>query len=506
LYRRDPFASELTRRVELFALAQRAGINGSTAAAHGDPGMIAAGEREGHEVNLPLGRAGGLSLIGPRARDVARAIVLTFVADNGPGAARAIVVGNLFPPGPTFDGLGRARDVGSALGGLQAEASRRQALFAEAGIHDIGAYRARRPDEPMPIVLVAADEMTTLEAGRLGTILDDGARLGIVGVLVDAPLEGITAIRLQGPARVASVTPANEVSDLAGARMFIAERDAAGELLDVLASSRAEAEGEQVAQPADEPFEGIEASPALIQVKLLGGYRVDARGKEVRSGLRAKARELLAFYLLHPEGTTLEEATDALWPEADPRRGSEWFWTALGNLRSRLRSATENRDLKVIEREGDRYRIEPIFEVDLWRFESALSVAGSNSGNQGWATSLQAAADQYGGELLAGADWPWAEVPREDLRGRAVDVLVSLAATRLVAGDVQGALEALERAIEVDPLAEQLYRRIMRLHAKLSRPDQADAAFKSLVTHLGAFDLHPSAESEKLHEELCGAH
>ena len=96
-------------------------------------------------------------------------------------------------------------------------------------------------------------------------------------------------------------------------------------------------------------------------------------------------------------------------------------------------------------------------------------------------------------------------MPREDLRGRAVDVLVSLAASRLVAGDARGALEALERAVEIDPLAEQLYRRIMRLHAKLSRPDQADATFRSLEARLGAFDLEPSDESAKLHQELCGA-
>ena len=102
-------------------------------------------------------------------------------------------------------------------------------------------------------------------------------------------------------------------------------------------------------------------------------------------------------------------------------------------------------------------------------------------------------------------NWPWVEVPREDLRGRAVDVLVSLAATRLVNGDVRSALDALERAVEVDPLAEQLYRRIMRLHAKLGRPDQADASFRALVARLAEIDLQPSAETAKLHAELCGA-
>jgi len=505
LHRRDPFASELTRKLEWFALARRQATNGAASAAAADPGVIAAGEKNGHEVAIPLGRVGGACLVGPRAKEVARALLLTFLADNRSDEARVIVVGDLFPATTTFPGLGRARDITSVLGGLQAEAARRTKLFADAGVEDIVAFRAQRPDQPLPQVIVAAAEMTTLEAGRLASLLDDGARVGIGGVFVDAPLDGMLSLRLQGQARVASVVPESHAEALLGARMFTVDREPAIELLDVLASARSDTEGESPPQPADEPFEAVPAEAPVINVRLLGNYRIDVNGREVRSGLRAKARELLAFYLLHPEGTSLEEATEALWPEADPRRGSEWFWTALGNLRSRLRSATENSDLKVIEREGDRYRIEPLFEVDLWRFESSLAAAGAQSGEPSWADALQHAASLYSGELLTGAEWPWTEVPREDLRGRAVDVLVSLAATRLVAGDVRGALEALERAVEIDPLAEQLYRRIMRLHAKLSRPDQADAAFRSLVARLGEFDLEPSAESEKLHEELCGA-
>ncbi|MEW6154959.1 MAG: bacterial transcriptional activator domain-containing protein [Actinomycetota bacterium] len=240
---------------------------------------------------------------------------------------------------------------------------------------------------------------------------------------------------------------------------------------------------------------------------MLGAYRIEARGKEVRAGLRGKAKELLAFYLLHPEGTTLEQATETLWPEVDGRRGSEWFWTALGNLRSRLRTVTGDPDLKVIEREGDQYKVEPVFEVDLWEFEGALAraEAAASSENHDWPDQLQDTADLYTGDLLATAGWPWVRACREDLRGRAVDVLVSLAGARGRAGEVKAALAALERAIEVDPLAEQLYRRVMRLHAKLSQPDQADAAFKSLVGRLGEFDLRPSPESEKLHTELCAA-
>ena len=63
------------------------------------------------------------------------------------------------------------------------------------------------------------------------------------------------------------------------------------------------------------------AESPSVNVQLLGTYRIDVNGTEIRAGLRAKARELLAFYLLHPAGTTLDAAVEALWPEADPGRG-----------------------------------------------------------------------------------------------------------------------------------------------------------------------------------------
>ena len=501
LHRRDPFCGELTRRLEWFALARRQDGNGA-AEPRPELGTLPVGERDRQEVSLSLVRAAGLCLVGSRGREAARAIVLTFLAEHDPDTGRAIVVGDLLPAATTFPGLGRTREVGAVLAGLQAEVERRRAVLAEAGADDVVAFQAKRPHERLPLILVATAEMTSLEADRLRTLLQDGAPTGIVGLVVDAPLDGLVTVELEGPGRVAGQVGRVEV-DLVGTRLFTVEREPAAELLEVLASARSDVEGE-VTTHSDASFRVEPALTPLISVKMLGGYRIDAKAKEIRSGLRAKAKELLAFYLLHPEGTSLEEATEALWPEADARRGSEWFWTALGNLRSRLRSATEHRDLKVIERHGDRYRIEPVFDVDLWRFEAALADAGTNSGDPEWVSALQAAADLYAGELLADFDWPWAEVPREDLRARAVDVLVSIAATRLVGGDARGALEALERAVEVDPLAEQLYRRIMRLHAKLSRPDRADATFRILQARLGEVALEPTPDSEKLHGELCG--
>jgi DNA-binding SARP family transcriptional activator len=82
--------------------------------------------------------------------------------------------------------------------------------------------------------------------------------------------------------------------------------------------------------------------------------------------------------------------------------------------------------------------------------------------------ALAEAGDAYGGPLLDGAPFVWVEGPREDLRRRAVDALARLCELRQAGGDAQGAMVALEQAISVDPVAEELYRRLMRLEASLN--------------------------------------
>jgi DNA-binding SARP family transcriptional activator len=305
---------------------------------------------------------------------------------------------------------------------------------------------------------------------------------------------------------VADAAPAELGHRLDGARMFIVGHEPAADLLGVLAAARTEGDHLRPGADGDERFRTeAPAVPAPIAVSLLGTYRIEAGGEEVRSGLRAKARELLAFYLLHPEGTTLDAATEALWPDADRGRGPEWFWTALGNLRSRLRAVTGERQLKVIERDGDIYRIEPVFDVDLWRLQQALTDAAASDDDAARTVAFDRAAQEYGGELLAGVDWLWAETPRDDLRQRMVDVLVWLGDVRWASGDTRGSWQALQRALEVDPLAEQVYRRVMRLQAKLSRPDDADVTFRRLQARLEEVGLEPSPESEKLRVDLCGS-
>jgi DNA-binding SARP family transcriptional activator len=88
------------------------------------------------------------------------------------------------------------------------------------------------------------------------------------------------------------------------------------------------------------------------------------------------------------------------------------------------------------------------------------------------------------------------------VRRRAVDALARLAELRQGAGDQQGALSALEQAVAADPVAEELYRRVMRLEAELGRPDAVRRTYRLLARRLADLDVDPDPETEQLVAEL----
>jgi DNA-binding SARP family transcriptional activator len=485
LHRRDPFATHVTRRIDRYARARAdlaaikppgQGANGK-GPAPANPTTMAIGFRDGDEVTVDLAGVGILSLLGPAAADVARFVTTSFLAQNA-GTGQACVVGDLLPPALAVPGLSQPRDLAGCLQQLAADPS---------------------PASP-GTVLVVAREPGPDDLAALLELVGQGAR--VLAVLVDTTVEQATTIRLEANERAAEISDEALAGRLAGARLYTLGREAASELLAVLASARTDDDVITAVVEEAEPFEVVMAEAPTVNVQLLGTYRIEVNGTEIRAGLRAKARELLAFYLLHPAGTTLDAAVEALWPEADPGRGSEWFWTALGNLRSRLRDATGEKKLKVIERDGDRYRVEPLFDVDLWRLEQALSEGAAGGDDFVRAAAYDRVAQTYAGDLLAGQDWAWAETPREDLRQRVLDVQVWLGDIRWASGDARGSWQALQRAVEVDPFAEQIYRRIMRLQSKLGRPDDAAATYRRLQARLVEIDLEPMPESERLYADL----
>lgn len=252
-------------------------------------------------------------------------------------------------------------------------------------------------------------------------------------------------------------------------------------------------------EPEIELFDVQDVSVAAsIEVHLLGPYRIEANGEEIRTGFRSKARELLAFLLLHPQGKSVEASVDAIWPDCDIARGTEGFRTAVGNLRKVVRAATQHPKAQVIERVGDRYRVEPsTFSCDLWRLESALREAKLASGPEAVAP-LERAAQECRGDLLYGAYYEWVEAAREDLRRRFVDAVVRLAELRAEAGAGEAALATLDEATRLDPYAEAVYRRQMALQLRLGQVEAVARTYKQLERRLAEIDADPDEATTEL--------
>lgn len=190
-----------------------------------------------------------------------------------------------------------------------------------------------------------------------------------------------------------------------------------------------------------------------------------------------------------------------------------------------------------------RYQLHPQFiDTEYRRFTAAVVAAGeaTRTGDEmGRRAALQTVADLYRGEILTGLDYSWAEPIRERTRRQASDCLAALAdlltppapprspappagpragaagppagtstvldptAEQVTAGDAVEALTALERAIEVDPYDEGLYRRIMRLHAAAGRRDAIRRTLRLLEARLADdIDTDPEQATLDLATEL----
>ena len=113
--------------------------------------------------------------------------------------------------------------------------------------------------------------------------------------------------------------------------------------------------------------------------------------------------------------------------------------------------------------------------------------------------------DLYRAEPLDGITYTWTEPVRETLRRQATDALAALADSLTPASepgaspagqipasaDPAEALAALERAAEVDPYNEELYRRIMRLQDAAGRRDAVRRTLRLLEARLVDLDTDP---------------
>ena len=515
------------------ASAQPPGQQGTVPA---PPGPVPIGIRDGQEITADPAALGGLGLTGPGAPAAARAILAGLLArpprrQDGTPAEIIIPAADAArllpgPPGqrahPPIRGVSVPRSLDTALD------------EAEAMIVRL-ARTADGDDGPQTVAVVLAAPGPAA-AQRLAGITAAGRDLGITVILLGDWPHGTTC-HITSDGLISGVTPPQ--ADLAGTEAYhleaadlaaiIAQLDQAREpsgddgpaapsppetgqphLLSAPAAPGPAQAGAprrppQHPPPAGTARQGTGPGPAgtPVQISVLGPLQITAAGREIGAGLR-KARELLAFLAVHPDGASGEAISEALWPESDPGRAAGQRNLALRKAREMLRTASALPAPLWILNASGRYRLDPaLIGTDLEAFSEALEEARNASGDARLAACRRAVA-LYRGELADGTGYEWAEPYAEAARRRALDAWTTIAEI-LQPRDPDQALSALETALAHDPYNEYLYVRIMRLQAAAGRPEAVRRTLALLESRLTELGITPGAPTRQAAAALLAA-
>src|SRR5580704_14803706 len=210
----------------------------------------------------------------------------------------------------------------------------------------------------------------------------------------------------------------------------------------------------------------------MLHVSLLGEQAItdDEAGVHVHS---SHAVALVAFLAAHAGAPQPRQRIAGMfWPDSTDAQ-------ALTNLRRELHHLRQvlgdERSLVVAPRDLC-WRDSQTCRVDLRVFEGerqaalAAAAAGDDAGVLAHAATAVA---QYRGDLLPGAYDDWVIEARSELERQCTDLCDLLGAARARTGDLAGAVDAVRRRIQLQPLEEAGYRTLMLLQADLG--DRAGA-------------------------------
>ena len=242
-----------------------------------------------------------------------------------------------------------------------------------------------------------------------------------------------------------------------------------------------------------------------LDVRVLGPLTAVVNGRGAADWRGCLARTLFGYLVVQRRPVHREMLMDLLWPGLG--HGS-----ARGNLNVCIYGARRalggGSPGAIVYREGF-YALNPELRwaVDLDRFVR-LAERTRRAADEGRTSDVVAAgwraAGEYGGPLLEGesnSDWCTAE--RLRLHELLMRVFETVGETCLALDDLEGAVQALERALREDPCRESAHRALMRCFSRRGQRDLVVRQFKRCTALLDdELEVTPSQETTRLFAEL----
>jgi DNA-binding SARP family transcriptional activator len=253
-----------------------------------------------------------------------------------------------------------------------------------------------------------------------------------------------------------------------------------------------------------------DAWPWPLAVRALGRFEVLRDGAAITFAGKAQKKplELLkALVALGGEGVDAARLAAILWPDASGDAAKVSFDSTLYRTRKLL-----GLDAALVLNEG-KLALDPRHcWVDVRAFERVArecdeTVSGEGVPPERLAATARALLDAYPGHFLAGdEDQPWLMGLRDRLRSKLVRGVLALGRRLQAAGGARDAVALYQRALELDNLAEDLYRQLMialRDQGEHAAALQAYRRCRELLSVV--LGMKPSAETESVRRSLGAA-
>lgn len=244
-----------------------------------------------------------------------------------------------------------------------------------------------------------------------------------------------------------------------------------------------------------------EAPQPILHIELLGGFRLLHADEPLTTVDTPRLQSLLAYLLLNRETPPSRHRLAFLfWPDSP----EDQALTNLRNLLYRLRHALPEADrFLYVDRRTLRWRDTAPFELDVNKFEDALSQADHADVTSEERSILERAVALYEGDLLPGLYEDWILPERRRLRQAFQRALERL--TRLLENqhNYRAAIDYARRLVRHDPLHEASSRRLMRLQALIGDRAGALRTYHRCATLLEQeLDLEPGPATRELYKRL----
>ncbi|MGH8911914.1 MAG: BTAD domain-containing putative transcriptional regulator [Acidimicrobiia bacterium] len=220
-----------------------------------------------------------------------------------------------------------------------------------------------------------------------------------------------------------------------------------------------------------------------------------------------KAGALLAY--LTVEGVTRRDVLSALlWPESPDAQARATLRRTLSALRSAAGAGA-------IEADRDQVRLTPDAHSDVAIFDSALAETTTHDHGEAdvcfqCIPLLERAVGVYRGDFMSGFSLRgtpefenWVRITAETYRLACGGAFDSLASAYAAQGDYARAVSAVKSWIDLDPLREPAYRRLMLLYAWAGDRAGAMETYRRCVAVLDEeLGVNPLEETTELHEAI----